>query len=72
MHASPIDDLPQGEIVPVASIARSCHLVPLMGQAVPSHWRSDTVLDECNAFVINPYIDHHTFYHLQVAAASSI
>ncbi|KAG1852819.1 hypothetical protein DFJ58DRAFT_661113, partial [Suillus subalutaceus] len=48
-------------IVPLANIVRSVHLMPNFGAVVPREWTSDTVLDNCNTFWLNSYIDRYTF-----------
>ncbi|KAG1743776.1 hypothetical protein EDD22DRAFT_982113 [Suillus occidentalis] len=48
-------------IVPLANIVRSVHLMPNFGAVVPREWTSDTVLDHCNTFWLNSYIDRYTF-----------
>ncbi|KAG1886895.1 uncharacterized protein F5891DRAFT_1200490 [Suillus fuscotomentosus] len=48
-------------IVSVADIERSVHLIPRFGVTAPRDWTSDTVLEDCDTFWFNPYIDRHTF-----------
>jgi hypothetical protein len=48
-------------IVPLANIVRSVHLIPNFGAVVPREWTSDTVLDNCDTFWLNSYIDRYTF-----------
>ncbi|KAG1810188.1 uncharacterized protein HD556DRAFT_1428325 [Suillus plorans] len=48
-------------IVPLANIVRSVHLIPSFGAVVPQEWTSDTVLDDCNDFWLNSYLDRYTF-----------
>ncbi|KAG2131435.1 uncharacterized protein EDB93DRAFT_1323215 [Suillus bovinus] len=51
-------------IVPLANIVRSVHLIPNFGAIVPQEWTSDTVLDDCNTFWLNSYLDRYTFCNL--------
>ncbi|KAG2127424.1 hypothetical protein BD769DRAFT_1357313, partial [Suillus cothurnatus] len=48
-------------IVPLANIVCSVHLIPNFGAIVPREWTSDTVLDNCDTFWLNSYIDRYTF-----------
>ncbi|KAG2064838.1 hypothetical protein BDR04DRAFT_1130628 [Suillus decipiens] len=48
-------------IVPVGDIVRSVHLIPKFGDTAPREWKSKTVLEDCNTFWLNSYIDRHTF-----------
>ena len=59
--------LPEGgclaSIIPVSRIHRSIKLFPKFGPAVPEEWTSDTVLDLCKTFFVNPFTDRH-FYRI--------
>ncbi|KAG2738492.1 hypothetical protein P692DRAFT_20758611, partial [Suillus brevipes Sb2] len=48
-------------IVPVGDIMRSIHLIPKFGDSAPREWTSETVLEDCNVFWVNSYIDRYTF-----------
>lgn len=50
-------------IVPINSIRQSVHLFPHFGATVPRDWSSDTVLDKCSTFYLNPFSDRflHSF-----------
>ncbi|KAG2338131.1 hypothetical protein BDR05DRAFT_978271 [Suillus weaverae] len=48
-------------IVPVADIERSVHLIPRFGVIAPREWTSDIVLEDCDTFWLNSYIDIYTF-----------
>ncbi|KAG2031147.1 hypothetical protein BDR03DRAFT_994793 [Suillus americanus] len=48
-------------IVPLSKIVRSAHLLPNFGAVVPREWSSDTVLDDCDTFWLNSYLDRFTY-----------
>ncbi|KAG1850514.1 hypothetical protein C8R48DRAFT_750112 [Suillus tomentosus] len=48
-------------IVPVGDIMRSIHLIPKFGDSAPREWTSETVLEDCNVFWVNSYIDRYNF-----------
>lgn len=52
----------RSSIIPVSTIVRSCHLIPVFGRSMNLGWTSDTVLDLCKSFYLNPYLRHHDFY----------
>jgi succinate dehydrogenase hydrophobic anchor subunit len=49
-----------GQVIPLSLIYRSVHLLPMFGR-VPSVWTSDNVLEKCDTFYVNRYIDEHMF-----------
>ena len=51
-------------IIPVSSIRRSVHLFPKFGQEVPEDWTPDNVLERCDTFYLNPFVDRHTYFIL--------
>ncbi|KAJ6564347.1 hypothetical protein B0H19DRAFT_941521 [Mycena capillaripes] len=52
----------RSSIIPINEIVRSCHLIPVFGRAANPEWTSETVLDHCKSFYLNPYLRHHDFY----------
>ncbi|KAH9923117.1 uncharacterized protein BXZ73DRAFT_91463 [Epithele typhae] len=55
----------RSSIIPVTSIVRSCHLIPVWGREVDRTWTTDNVLDKCERFFLNPYLRHHDFVLLR-------
>ncbi|KAI0357940.1 hypothetical protein OH77DRAFT_1316748 [Trametes cingulata] len=48
-------------IIPITAIVRTCHLVPIFGQAVDTRWTPETALESAPRFFVNPYVRHHDF-----------
>ncbi|KAG2158664.1 uncharacterized protein EDB93DRAFT_1237945 [Suillus bovinus] len=48
-------------IVSIADIECSVHLIPRFGVMAQREWMSDTVLEDCDTFWLNLYIDRYTF-----------
>ncbi len=48
-------------IIPVTSIRQSIHLSPLPGRTIPRDWNSNTILNNCNTFLVNSFTDSHTY-----------
>ncbi|KAI0369263.1 hypothetical protein BV20DRAFT_997121 [Pilatotrama ljubarskyi] len=48
-------------IIPITTIARTCHLVPVFGHAVDPRWTPETALESAPRFFVNPYVRHHDF-----------
>ena len=51
-------------IIPLAEVCRSVQLFPVFGPIMPQDWQSPTVLDECQSFYINPFLDRHLYRNL--------
>lgn len=48
-------------IIPLAAIARSCHLLPVLLETfIPAHFDFVDTLDAFEAYYVNPYIDYHS------------
>ncbi|KAH9910143.1 uncharacterized protein BXZ73DRAFT_59234, partial [Epithele typhae] len=52
-------------IIPVTDIFRSCHLLPRCRERVNRAWSSTTVLEECEEWFLNTYIDHHMYLFVE-------
>ena len=48
-------------IIPVDSMVRSIHLLPRFGPIIPREWNAFTVLDKCQTFYINPFVDIQSY-----------
>ncbi|KAG1883313.1 hypothetical protein F4604DRAFT_1575913, partial [Suillus subluteus] len=48
-------------IIEVDTMFRTCQLVPRFGRRANRAWSSNNVLDRCEYFLINNFIDHHTY-----------
>ncbi|KAG0699955.1 hypothetical protein DFH29DRAFT_808232, partial [Suillus ampliporus] len=54
--------VPRSAVIPVSTIAHSCHLIPKFGTQVDRSWSAGHVLDSCKTFYLNSWIDMYTFY----------
>ncbi|KAH9037406.1 hypothetical protein EDB83DRAFT_2648142 [Lactarius deliciosus] len=48
-------------VVPLTDICRSVQLFPVFGPIAPRQWKGSTVLEECNNFYVNPFLDRHMY-----------
>ena len=53
-------------IIPLTDICRSIQLFLVFGQIAPQNWQSSTVLEKCCTFYVNPFLDRHMYYNLNV------
>jgi hypothetical protein len=56
---------PKAEIIELGKILSSCHLIPKFGIHMQNSWNRDNVLDACNDFLLNKYLDIHSFLWLK-------
>ncbi|KAI9431986.1 hypothetical protein H4582DRAFT_1821876 [Lactarius indigo] len=57
-------------VIPLTDICRSVQLFPVFGPVVPRHWQSATVLEECNNFYVNPFVDKHMYQNFSVISGN--
>lgn len=48
-------------IVPVTNITQSIHLAPLPGRNIPLEWTSTSVIEQCQNFLVNSFMDKQTY-----------
>ncbi|KAI9450403.1 hypothetical protein BJY52DRAFT_1206158 [Lactarius psammicola] len=53
-------------IIPLADICWSVQLFLVFGPFAPWQWHGSTVLEDCNSFYINPFLDEHIYKNLNV------
>jgi hypothetical protein len=59
-------------VVGVHELFTACHLSPRMGSKVNASWTIVNVLEQCNDFYVNPYINFHIFDTLEQINYGSI
>lgn len=52
---------PSVSIIEVSTIKRGCQLAPMFGDRANRAWTSQNVLDRCDKFLLNNFVDHHTY-----------
>ncbi|KAI9432312.1 hypothetical protein BJY52DRAFT_1132789 [Lactarius psammicola] len=57
-------------IIPLANICRSVQLFPVYGPLAPQQWQGATVLEECQSFYVNPFLDRHIYQNFSVINAN--
>lgn len=48
-------------VIPVTQIYRSCHLIPYLKEDLVTALDPDTVLDTCDSFFLNDFLDLHSY-----------
>lgn len=48
-------------IIPLTDICQSAQLFPVFGTTAPRDWQGPTVLEECQTFYINSFLDKHMY-----------
>ena len=48
-------------IIPVSAIEQSIHLIPLPGISIPREWSSNTIIENCNNFLVNSFTDRRMY-----------
>ncbi|KAN0103742.1 hypothetical protein V8E52_011679, partial [Russula decolorans] len=48
-------------IIPIESILCSIHLFPQFRSGTPPHWDTFSVLEQCDAFFVNPFSDRYNY-----------
>ena len=51
----------ESAVISIESIRCSCHLIPVFGNRVDRSWSSENVLERCDSFYVNSYLDTDTF-----------
>ena len=54
-------DARMASIIPVGNITQSIHLVPLVGSMMARDWNSATVLERCQSFFVNSFMNTQTY-----------
>ena len=57
-------------IIPLADICRSVQLFPVFGSAASQLWKGPTVLEECQTFYVNPFLDKHMYRNFSVISGN--
>ena len=52
---------PTVQVIALETIAHGAHLLPVYGSTrIPDDFSHHEMLDSCNSFFVNHFIDHHT------------
>ncbi|KAK7060730.1 hypothetical protein VNI00_000462 [Paramarasmius palmivorus] len=60
-HAFRSDGARAASVVAVDSIVRSVHLIPKFGPVAPQDWNSSNVLEICDTFFVNDFLDRSSY-----------
>ena len=55
-------------VIPLSEVCRSVHLFPVFSPV--EQWQSQTVLDECRNFYVNPFLDRHMHQNLNTLSVN--
>jgi hypothetical protein len=50
-----------GSVIPLTDICQSLQLFPVFGTITPQLWQGLTVLEECQSFYVNPFLNKHLY-----------
>jgi Plavaka transposase len=53
-------------VIPLTDILRSVQLFPVFGPVASRVWKGATVLEECQSFYVNPFLDKHMYQNFSV------
>jgi hypothetical protein len=53
-------------VIPLMDICRSLQLFPIFSTVAPRLWQGPTVLEECQSFYVNPFLDKHMYKNFGV------
>lgn len=57
-------------IIPLTDICRSVQLFPIFGPVAPRQWTGATVLEQCQHFYVNTFIDKHMYQKFPVISGN--
>jgi hypothetical protein len=57
-------------IIPLTDVCRSVQLFPVFGPVAHQNWQSLTVLEECQSFYINPFLNKHMYRNFSVISSN--
>ena len=51
----------QTEVIKLGDIIQTCHLIPVFGKKKSNEWKRDNVLEKCEEFYLNSFLDIHSY-----------